>query len=358
MSDSFFGKLPDGSEANIISLCNRHGMQVELLSYGAAIHRIKTPDINGTVSDTTLFCTNLHDYLHQRAFLGATIGRFANRINKASFTLDDRHIELSANEGQNQLHGGPLGFNTRIWSYTYGSNEVGAWVRFSLTSEDGDQGFPGELHTQVKYILDNNNKLQLYITAKSSKPTVINMTNHTYFNLSGKPYSNLNAHYFQIHSEQYLEVNLEGIPTGKILHTNNTVMDLRQPREISNALNPSIGILKRSQGYDHNYVFADTGELVEMARIIHTESGRVVSVSSDHPGAQFYTGNNLQGCNVIGPGRLSYRDHSGFCVEPQRFPDSPNHAHFPDSRLQPGETYTHTIEYQFSTIDIEDALNI
>lgn len=358
MSDSFFGKLPDGSEARMITLSNHRGMQVKLLNYGAAIHRIKTPDINGVLGDTTLYCTNLDDYRQQRAFLGATIGRFANRINKAAFTLDGRKIELRANEGENQLHGGPSGFNSRIWSYSYGSNEDGAWVRFTLTSEDGDQGFPGKLHTQVKYLLDNNNRLQLSITAQCSQTTIVNMTNHTYFNLSGKSTGNLNSHYFQIHSNQYLDVNSEGIPSGKILNAHNTALDLKQPREISNTLNPLAEELKPLRGYDHNYVFANTGEQTQKARIIHVDSGRVLSISSNQPGAQFYTGNHLQESNVIGPGGARYRDYSGFCIEPQRFPDSPNHAHFPDSTLRPGETYTHTISYHFGTIDIEDAINL
>lgn len=358
MQASFFGKLPDGLEAKIITLSNNNGMQVELLNYGAAIHRIKTPDINGVIGDITLYCTTLDDYRQQRAFLGATIGRFANRISKAAFTLKSQPIKLSANEGDNQLHGGPVGFDKRIWSYTFGSSQLGEWVRFTLTSEDGDQGFPGELHTQVEYLLDNTNRLQLNITAQSSKPTIINMTNHTYFNLSGKPPRDLSLHYFKIYAEQYLDIDSEGIPTGDIRNVSDTALDLRLPREISKMLEPLAEELTTSRGYDHNYVFADTGNLAPKARVIHAESGRALSISSNNPGVQFYSGNYLRESNVIGPGGSQYRNYSGFCMEPQRFPDSPNHTHFPDCSLQPDETYIHTIEYQFSTIDIEDSLDI
>lgn len=358
MPDSFFGTLPLGLEARTITLSNNNGMQVELLSYGAAIHRIKTPDINGVLGDITLYCTTLDDYRQQKAFLGATIGRFANRISKAAFSLNGQHIQLQANEGENQLHGGPAGFDRRIWSYTFGSNQHGEWVRFTLISEDGDQGYPGELHTQVEYLLDNNNRLQLNITAQSTKATIVNMTNHTYFNLSGKPPRDLSLHYFKIYAEQYLEIDSEGIPTGEILSVNDTALDLRLPQEISNKLDPLAEVLIPSQGYDHNYVFSDTGELTPLARIIHADSGRALSISSNHPGLQFYTGNYLQKSNVIAPGGARYRNHSGFCIEPQRFPDAPNHAHFPDCSLQPEEIYSHVIEYQFSTIDIEDTLDI
>ena len=358
MSDHFFGKLSDGSEVRLISLSNRHGMQVEFLNYGAAIHRIKTPDINGLLGDITLFCTNISDYQKQKAYLGATIGRFANRINNASFTLDGQNIELIANEGENQLHGGPSGFDNRIWSYSSGSNELGVWLRFTLVSGDGSQGYPGELQTQVEYVLDNNNKLRVHICAQTNKPTIVSMTNHSYFNLSGKAFSNLNSHYFQIASDQYLEIDAKGIPTGGFLSARDTALDLTQPTEISNILTPLAVELSATRGFDHTYVFANADQLKQIARVIHAESGRVLSVSSNHPSAQFYTGNYLQQCEVVGPGGARYRNHSGFCIEPQRFPDSPNHGHFPTSRLNPGDTYQHTIEYQFSTINIESAVNL
>lgn len=346
-----FGQLSDGRRVQRVVLSNGLGMEVELLSYGAMIHRIKTEDSSGEVADVALFCESLEDYVTQTAYLGSTVGRYANRIANSSFMLEGEKIQLIPNEGENQLHGGADGLSHRVWEVECGVEEEQSFARFHFVSEDGDQGFPGELEVTVEYCLNSHNALQVEFKAVSSKTTIVNLTNHVYLNLSGDVFSGLSSHQFRIASNRVTQVDERCMPNGEIMDVSGGSLDLREAQSIADSLLNLPEDLKPTKGFDHNYVFDNTGVFTERAEITHTESGRALTILATHPGAQFYTGNHLRWGNAKGPGGKYYEDFGGFCVEPQHYPDSPNHSNFPSPALEAGDTYRQSIVYQFGVCD-------
>lgn len=344
-----FGCLPDGRTVERVSLSNALGMEVELLTYGAMLHRIRVPDAEGVLADVALFCETLEDYVSQKAYVGATIGRYANRIAGSGFELDGEYIALEPNEEGHQLHGGPEGFNCRVWDVEAGVDEKGAFARFQLVSEDGDQGFPGNLDVAVTYRLGSENTLGLSFEAVPDKNTVVNLTNHVYLNLSGDVFSGLKDHQVTIYSQQITNVDAQCIPDGSIVYVQDSVLDLSHGQMVAEVLDEMPELLRPTKGYDHNYVFADYGVLSRRARVTHQQSRRVLEVHASHPGMQFYTANHLRWGDVKGAGDRFYEDFGAFCLEPQHYPNSPNMPEFPSPVVKAQEKYRQTVEYRFYT---------
>jgi aldose 1-epimerase len=347
---SLFGNTHDGEAVECVKLTNSQGIEIALLNLGARIHRIRTPDQRGQLQDIVLYCENVEHYQVQRAYLGATVGRYANRIGNSEFNVDGICYRLTANEGRHQLHGGPDGFDKRIWSMQYGTDADSAYVRFQLVSPDGDQGYPGKLTADVVYRLFNDNRLSIDIRAVTSKTTVVNISNHAYFNLSGILSGDLSGHYFTIPSSRVCAVDEELIPTGEINNVQGSVLDLKYPCNVQRLLQELPSELESFQGFDHNYIFENGSGMGLRATVFHTPSGRKLSVYSTQPGLQFYTANHLAQAHAIGPDGQAYARYGGFCLEPHHFPDSPNQPGFPSTRLQPGQTYHQQIVYQFSLV--------
>lgn len=341
-----FGTLDDGREVRSVVLQNDQGMRVELLSYGARIHRIVTPDAQGNGVDVALYCETLEDYVRQKAYLGATLGRYANRIANARFELQGRRIELAPNLDQHQLHGGPEGFDQRVWGVETAVEDDASVVSFSLVSEDGDQGFPGTLNVHVEYRLGNDNALTVNYAAVSDQDSVANISNHVYLNLSGKLYADLSDHEFSFDSTTVTETDEGGISTGAFVSIKDSVLDFSNPCSVAGLLSELPAELMATKGFDHNYVFGSTGECTRRASVRHPQSGVTLAVESTYPGMQFYTANHLRWGDARGPGGY-YEDFSAFCLEPQFYPDSPNHPGFPSPLLRAGERQQHTIVYRF-----------
>lgn len=342
-----FGRMPSGENVASIRLLNSIGTEVMLLNLGARIHRIKTHDNQGNLHDIVLYCENLENYARQQAFLGASIGRFANRIGNSWFRLNGENIKLNANEGPHHLHGGPHGFDKYLWDFKSGNEAEYSYVRFELISADRDQGYPGELTTHIEYRLFEDNRLLIDIIATTNRPTVVNITNHSYFNLSGDLFSTLQDHYFCIPAKKICATDPALIPDGAFLEVNNTVLDLQQPQQIYRQLQDLPPELQHTRGYDHSYAYENNSALKLMASVLHEPSARKLMMYSTQPCMQFYSGNHLHEAKVIGPGNRPYKQYNGFCLEPQHFPDSPNHVEFPSTRLDPNQLYHQQIVYEF-----------
>lgn len=345
-----YGKTLSGEKIECLKLSNTHGTEVHLLNLGASIHRIRTADQSGRISDIVLYCDSVDELLSQKVYLGATIGRYANRIHNSSFILDGKKITLLSNEGSNQLHGGPEGFDKRLWDFKLGQDEHSSYVQFKLISPDGDQGYPGQLTTTIKYRLFNNNQLKLDIQSVTTETTVVNITNHAYFNLSGNLLSDLKNHYVTIPSKAICESGPNNIPTGQICDLKNSALNLEYPVEIDRLLQYLPQELIDTEGFDHNYIFDDTAKLNQQATVFNTKSSRKLTLYSTYPGLQFYTGNHLGKSSVYGPNGIAYKQYNGFCLEPQHYPDSPNHPSFPSTRLEPEDIYHQQIIYQFGLV--------
>lgn len=350
-----FGTTSDKQPVECITLSNRlhndQGIEVDLINLGASIHRIRTPDQQGQLDDIVLYCNDVQHYQSQKAYLGASIGRYANRIGKASFDLAGRHYSLLANEGENQLHGGPDGFDKRLWSRQNTIQHDSNHVHFSLVSAAGDQGYPGELKLDIDYQLTRDNCLIIDFRAVSSETTVINLTNHAYFNLSGGLHADLTEHYVCIPSHRVCAVDDQFIPDGRIDNISGTALDLHIPTNVQRLLDALPQELSASKGFDHAYVFDDDAELKQLATVFHRPSARTLSVYSTQPSLQFYTGNYLAEAQAYGPQDVMYQAYGGFCVEAQHLPDSPNHEQFPSTRLDPGLLYHQQIIYRFGLVE-------
>ncbi len=348
-----FGTTVDNQQVECITLTNRshnnRGIEVDLINLGASIHRIRTPDQRGRLEDIVLYCEDVKHYQTQKAFLGATIGRYANRIGGAAFNLDGQAISLLANEGENQLHGGADGFDKRLWVRQNQIKSETSQVQFRLVSPVGDQGYPGQLETTVDYQLTQDNRLIIDFWAITSETTVVNLTNHAYFNLSGSIYANLEEHYATIPSTFVCTVDDQQVPTGKIENITGSTLDLHYPTPIQQLLDKLPAELNPYNGFDHTYVYNNDNELKHLATVSHLSSARKVSLFSKQPGLQFYTGNHLAEAQAYGPAG-AYQAHRGFCLEAQHLPDSPNHDHFPSTRLVAGELYHQQIIYRFGLV--------
>lgn len=343
-----YGKLADQTPINQVTLTNSNGVSVDVINYGGIITRIETPDSNGNMGNVVLGLDNLEDYTNATTYFGAIIGRFGNRIANGKFSLNGTDYQLATNDGDNHLHGGVQGFDKKVWTMVPFSTENSAGVTLSLVSPDGDQGYPGELTTQVTYTLTNKNTLDMQFVAKTNKPTIINMTQHSYFNLAGK--GDILDHQMQINSNAITPVDGGLIPTGELMQVAGTPFDFRNPKAIGKEINIDDEQLKLGKGYDHNFVLKNkpNHDLIEAANVYEPSSGRTLTVYTEEPAVQFYSGNFLDGSSKQASG-LVHKLRSGFCLEPQHFPDAPNQPTFPSTTLLPSEVYSTRIVYEFGT---------
>lgn len=343
-----FGKAPDGAPADLFTLTNSNGLVVKITNFGGVITEIHTPDKNGVFADITLGFDCIEPYFKDSPFFGALIGRFGNRIAKGKFTLDGKVFTLDTNNGENHLHGGFIGFDKVLWNATPFETEQSVGVTLQYLSIDGDQGYPGNLNVTVNYELNNNNEILVKYHATTDKATPVNLTQHAYFNLAGK--GNVLNHEMMINADRFTAIDAAAIPTGELPSVANTPFDFRSPRRIGERINDGHEQIKNGIGYDHNFVLnkSHNKEYSLAARVYEPTSGRVLEVFTQEPGIQFYSGNYLDG-SLTGKG-WHYTHRSGFCLEPQHFPDSPNQPQFPNTILRPGEEYTSLMSYKFSVV--------
>ncbi len=349
VSQASFGQSPTGTPAELFTLTNVNGMVVKITNFGGVITEIHTPDKNGVFADINLGFDHIEPYYNDAPYFGALIGRFGNRIAKGKFTLDDVDYQLATNNGSNHLHGGVTGFDKVLWDAATFTGENSVGVTFKYLSADGDQGYPGNLHVTVIYELTNENEILVKYHAVTDKATPINLTQHAYFNLAGK--GDILSHEIMINADRFTAIDSEAIPTGDLPLVENTPFDFRSPRLIGELINDDDEQIKNGNGYDHNFVLNKTyeKELSLAARVIEKNSGRVLEVFTQEPGVQFYSGNWLTG-ELIGKG-WNYTRRSGFCLEPQHFPDSPNQPQFPNTILHLGEEYSSVMSYKFSVVN-------
>ena len=335
-----FGELPDGREVERYVLSSGT-VEVAVLTYGAVLHSVRVPDAAGSVTDVALGYDGLEGYLTDIGFVGAVVGRYANRIAQGRFVLDGVEHVLPRNNGDACLHGGPQGFHTRLWS----AREVDGGIELSLTSPDGDMGFPGELTATVTYLLDGEG-LSLEYGAVTDRATVVNLSNHVYWNLAGT--GTVEDHVLELPASRFVAVDAGLIPTG-IEPVEGTPMDFRSPRRIGDRVRAATDQLQHARGYDHAWVLDGGGDgLRSAARVTDPASGRVLEVRTDQPSVQFYSGNFLDG-GAVGRGGRAYRQSDGLCLETQHLPDSPNQPEFPSTVLRPGERYATRTVYRFGT---------
>lgn len=338
-----FGKLSDGTQIEQYTLRNTGGAEAKIITYGATLTELWMPDKNGKKADIILGFDNLQGYLGDEPYFGATVGRYANRIAKGKFTLDGKEYSLPINNGPNSLHGGINGFSRRVWKAEPLKVANGAAVRFTYVSKDGEEGYPGALTVTVTYTLANDNALKLAYTAKTDKPTILNLTNHSYFNLSGAASGDILKDILWVDSDRYTPTDDTLIPTGKIESVAGTPYDFRKPTAIGarNADIPKVG------GYDINLVLnGKAGTLRRVAEVKDPNSGREMQVFTDQPGVQLYVGIGLDG-KLHGIGG-AYQKYGAVCLETQHFPDSPNHPNFPSTVLRPGKEFRSETIYKFS----------
>ena len=345
-----YGSLPDGRKVELYRLTNAHGMTAEVLTYGAHLVSLAAPDRDGEMGDVTLGFADLDGWRAGTGYLGATVGRFANRIAGAKFELDGKTYQLAANEPPNHLHGGEIGFNKRLWNARPVEQPGEAGVELTCTSPDGEEGYPGTLETSVVYTLTDDNELRITFSATTDKPTIVNLVHHTYWNLSGDPSTDTLDHELVLHAERYLPVDEQSIPTGDLDPVEGTAMDFRDAHTIGQRIAEVPGTHgTRARGYDHCWVLRGPtgGGLLPAAEAHDPKTGRVMELLTDQPGVQFYAGLFLDG-SIAGKRGVTYHKHAGFCLETENFPDSPNKPQFPSPVLRPGDIYTHTMVHRFS----------
>ncbi len=336
-----------GGEVTEYTLENKNGMRVGVINYGGIITSIYAPDKDGQLADVVLGFDSLSGYEGQNPYFGAFVGRYGNRIAKGQFTIDGEKYQLPTNDGPNSLHGGDTGFNRKWWNLTPLEEDGRVGVELTGTSADGDMGYPGNLDVTVRYWLDNDNELTLEYEATTDKATPVNLTNHTYFNLKGAGNGDILNHEVMIDADEFTPVDATLIPTGELQPVEGTPFDFTEPTAIGSRISETDEQLKRGGGYDHNWVLNDSGPALHPAALVYEPTtGRTLEVSTTEPGVQFYVGNFLDGSNV-GKGGKAYDYRTGFCLETQHFPDSPNQDAFPSTILEPGDTYESTTVYKF-----------
>lgn len=337
-----FGLMPDGEKIEIFCLANNQNLEVRMINYGGIITSIMAPDRNGKRDDVVLGHDSLEGYLHRSRYFGALIGRYANRIARGRFTLNAAEYQLAINNGQNHLHGGVRGFDKVIWD----AQVLDDGVQLTYLSRDGEEDYPGNVKTTVTYRLDAANELRVDYYATTDRDTIINLTNHSYFNLAGG--GTILDHELQIEADAFTPIDETLIPTGEIRSVKGTPMDFTSPTAIGARIGDNDSQLSLAGGYDHNFVLrGDRGTLRPAAKVYEAQSGRVMEVFTTQPGLQFYSGNFLDG-SLVGKSGRAYTKNSGCCFETQHFPDSPNQPHFPSTVLRPSEKYHHTTIYRFS----------
>jgi aldose 1-epimerase len=349
-----FGNTPDGTPVEIYTLRNAKGAEARIMTYGGIVQKLTMPDKNGQFADIVLGFDNLDGYTNPKyvsgcPYFGALIGRYGNRIGGAKFTLEGKTYTLPANDHGNTLHGGTKGFDKVVWKAVKADvGPEGPRLELSYLSKDGEEGFPGNLKVTATYTLTDDNALKLVFTATTDKPTVCNLTHHSYFNLSGQGNGDILGDLVYINADKTTTVDNHLIPTGALADVTGTPFDFRKPTAVGARINDPDTILQYGPGYDHNWVInKPLGKFGLQARVTDPNSGRVMEVWSDQPGVQFYAGNFLDG-SLTGKNGKVYTKRSALCMEPQHYPDSPNHTNFPSTELKPGQTYHCTIEYKFS----------
>jgi aldose 1-epimerase len=335
-----FGKTDDGTPVDLYTLTGSRGFEVKVTNYGATIVSIKATDRQGKIADVVLGFDDLDGYLHRNRFFGSIAGRYANRIAKGKFYLGGRDYTLAKNNGENHLHGGLKGFDKIVWA----GKETPTGVALSYTSKDGEEGYPGNLSVTVTYSVTDDNAVRIDYSATTDKETVVNLTNHSYFNLAGS--GTILKHEMMINADRFTPVDSGLIPTGELRPVKGTPMDFTKPVAIGARIDQKDEQLGLGHGYDHNWVVnGNPGTLRLAARVHDPASGRILEVQTTEPGVQLYTSNFLDG-SIKGKGGQAYAARSGFCLETQHFPDSPNKPAFPSTVLKPGGRYTSTTVYK------------
>lgn len=338
-----YGQLEDGSRVDQYLLQNAAGIRVRLINWGATVTTVEVPDKDGNLANVNMAFESLPEYVANPPYFGGTCGRFANRIAKGKFSLDGNEYTLATNNGPNHLHGGLVGFNKKLWLATPNQSDDEASVTFTYVSPDGEEGYPGELSVMVEYALTKDNELKINYSAQTSAPTVLNLTNHCYWNLAGaKSGATVHDHELKLFCSQFIPVDETGIPTGELAPVAGTCMDFTTPQKIGARITEPVN---GNGGYDHCYVVdGDAGTLRPAAKVTDPTTGRVMEIFTTEPGVQLYTANHFDGtADSAGAPK-----HGAFCLETQHFPDSPNQPQFPTTVLKPGDTYTQTTVHKFS----------
>ena len=339
ITEEIFG-MADTTEVYLYTMTNDNGMCVKISNYGGIVTSILTPDKDGNMADVVLGFDELQPYLDGHPYFGCIVGRYGNRIALGKFSIDGEEYTLATNNGPNHLHGGIKGFDKVVWDAETKRSADSLTLILKYTSPDMEEGYPGNLRVRVAYILNNDNELKIIYQAKTDKATPVNLTHHSYFNLSGTQENALD-HVLTIAADKYVAVDENLIPTGELASLDNTVMDFRNANSIGARISDVEG------GYDHTYVLNNMGKLIRVAEVYHSRSGRTMEVYTSEPGVQLYSGNFLDG-GLTGKNGIVYNQHHGFCLETQHFPDSPNQPNFPNTILKPGEEYGYTTIYKFS----------
>jgi aldose 1-epimerase len=343
-----FGKTADGQAVELYTLTNASGMVAKIMTYGGTVVSLSVPDRNKKMGDVVLGYDTLDGYLQNNPFFGAIIGRYGNRIAKGRFTLNGKEYKLAQNNGENHLHGGLKGFDKVVWKAREVKSAEGPALELTYLSKDGEEGYPGNLSVTVTYTLTNKNELKIDYAATTDQDTVINLTNHSYFNLAGAGTGDILNHVIMINADRFTPVDETLIPTGELRSVKGTPFDFTTPTAIGARIDQKDEQLIFGKGYDHNFVLNKTGERLSLAaRVYEPTSGRVMEVYTTQPGMQFYTGNFLDG-TITGKSGKVYPRRSGFCLETQHFPDSPNKPGFPSTVLKPGQKYAQTTIYKFA----------
>ncbi len=346
VTQQVYGTTQDGKVVDEYTLVNAGGVEVKIITYGGIITAVRVPDRDGHLRNVALGLSNLADYETKNPYLGSVIGRYGNRIAKGKFTLDGKTYTLVVNNDANALHGGLKGFDKQVWA----AEIVDGGVEMRYLSPDGEEGYPGNLDVTLTYTLSDDHALRIDYTATTDQLTVVNLTNHSYFNLAGNGAGSIYDHIVQINADSYTPVDATLIPTGEIASVAGTPLDFRAGRRVGAGIRSSHEQVVLGRGYDHNFVVKreQAGTLEMAARVYEPTWGRVMEVWTTEPGIQFYTANFLDGTLVGSSGGL-YRQGDGFCLETQHFPDSPNQPQFPTTALKPGDTYQTTTVYKFMT---------
>ncbi len=344
LESKLFGKTSGGDEVNLYILSNG-SIEARIMNYGATVVSLFVPDRDGNRADIVLGCNTLEQYIQGTPYFGSLVGRYANRIANAKFTLDGQEYSLAANQAPHHLHGGEKGFDKVVWQVEETQDIAGnVNIKMTYISDDGEEGYPGNLLASVTYTLTSEGELKMEYQAKTDKPTHVNLTNHSYFNLGGHDSGSVLDHVIQINADRYTPSGPDLVPTGQIKPTAGTPFDFKEPKVISRDMGQVAG------GYDHNYVLKkqQEGELSFAAKLHEPKSGRVMELSTTEPGMQFYTGNFLDG-SAPSKNEASYNKNCGLCLETQHFPDTPNQPDFPSTILRPDEKYTHRSIFKFTT---------
>jgi aldose 1-epimerase len=342
-STELFGRTPEGEEVFLYTLTSAKGLRARITNYGAILVSLEVPDRHGKLDDITLGFESLDKYIEQRVYFGATVGRYANRIGNARFVLDGVEYKLAANNGPHHLHGGLKGFDKVVWKPAeVTAAEDRAWTKLTYLSKDGEEGYPGNLRCTVTYALTNDNELHIRYEAETDKKTVLNLTNHTYWNLAGQGAGDILRHELMLDATRFTIVDKGLIPVGITASVVDTPLDFLAPRTIGSR------IRQLRDGYDHNFVLSGRPDTLKFcAKVYEPASGRIMEITTTEPGVQLYTGNYLDG-SAIGKGAKAYTKRAGFCLETQHYPDSPNKPSFPSTILEPSQKFTSLTVHKFS----------